>query len=377
MAKKVKLSKWPEARIRLTGEAESGKTTFYIAMAKYLGGDTYIWNTDGRIQEARRALGDTVYKPTASPLDVLAISAEVDADIKAGLFKTVNLFALDNLTQIFEKVTGISQVKSMQKESNIGPAEKAAKMKVVRTILASLPDHVHYVVLLHAYEAAAGTSTEQLKNPVERDTISDTEDDRLRRLFNLHLKTLFDEKTGKYGVMVEEYRYRPGMKPLLVFWDEAGMFEGMYERIMTKLCDEPVPAEEPKTWADFSEKHPFPNADIAIEMGTNFFVEISGGLRFYPFGDPNAEVTKKNGDPGTNGVLIHARGAYEKLKRGEYEGFKKPATAGDMAVAWKMLCERKAWEEVQKLGKKQPAEPTPMEELAEAPPEAELQEEMF
>lgn len=379
MAKVLGKTTYPEDKWLVTGEAESGKTTFAIALAKETadkGQKIYLWNTDGREQEYARALpeGKVLVPDTDDLFDTAAVLKAIEKDIAAGEFRDVGQMIMDNSTHIYQTETR----KALQDKMDGGKStynKKANAMALLRA--AVMRPRCNFIIFMHRYDA--GDLKGQM---VERDTLSDTEKDRLELAINVKLRTI--RQNGKYGIEVLMCRQRPGLKPFTI-WDEPGnFFQGMPQKIRAALYDNgAVPVDEPKAWKSFDEKHPFPNPDVAIQLGAEFFVEASG-QKFYPFGDPHTEVIKADGTPGTNGVLIHARGSYEKLKRGEYEGFRKPGTAGEMASFWKALVERKCHEQVQEFSKKKPeleVKPEPQVDMftepEEASPELELQEETF
>ena len=362
MAKTLSKTQYPEDKWLVTGEAESGKTTFAIALAKETaekGQKIYLWNTDGREQEYASVLpeGKVLVPDTDDLFDTAAVLKAIEKDIAAGEFRDVGQMIMDNSTHIYQTEAR----KTLQDKLEGGKStyvNKANAMALLRA--AVMRPRCNFIIFMHRYDAG------DLKGQMsERDTLSDTEKDRLELAINVKLRTI--HQNGKYGIEVLMCRQRPGLKPFTL-WDEPNnFFQGMPAKIRSALYDNGVPASEPKAWKDFGEENPFPNPDTAIRLGAEFFVEAAGE-RFYAFGDPHAEVTKADGTAGTNGVLIHARGAYDKLKRGEYENIKKPVNAGEMALFWKTLVERKAHEQVQKLSEKgkkeeEPTEPEPQVEM--------------
>ncbi len=344
MVRKVKLQKYPEDFWVIRGEAQTGKSTLVMEMMREYG-FSLLWNTDGRIQEYAAAVGpDNFVVPISPAFEVREIADELRRDQKEGNLKTLGFAVMDNLTHLYQETVR----RTLQDKIEGGKSsyvDKANIMKITMEALTRL--NVPYVVVWHLYEAG-----DQRGNKSMRDSLSPTEVDRIKMFINGVVETV--KQGDKFGVRLVYCRQRPGLKPFIL-WDEPGnMFKGMPARIRAALYDqeqaakveetvsEPDP-QEPSSWDEFGFNNPFPNPDIAIQLGTEYFKEVNG-VKHYAFGDPYEIPVKKDGTPGTNGALVYARNAYEKVKGGDYpkdlfEG--KPGSAGEMAVRWKATIDHK------------------------------------
>jgi hypothetical protein len=340
----------------LLGDANTGKSTLLAQLPTPIAGV----DSDGRMDEiAQLVSGGELYAQ-----ENLAEANDIDKALEwleknmpdSGVQSIVWDSITPVLLPIINRALDLAAMSPDGRKAEIGTANKSAvwepKARAMRKIQSIQNYGVHCVWTAH-YEPGRDHQGKEH----ERKTIPETELDRFTKVLNMKLRTIY--KDGKYGVVIEWLRKRPGMKPI-VLWDEAGYFKGMWERILAVTSDNPKP-EEPVTWADFGIDKAFPSPEVAIQLGTEQFEELPDGVKIYAFGDSLAKATKKNGDEGTNGVLVHARNAYEKLKRGEYEGFKKPTSAGEMAEAWKALVARKIVENK----KKQLETPKPKQEEAQ------------
>ena len=342
MARRPTLTKYPERKWAIDGPPKTGKSTFAYALAQEMGGAVYLWNTDDRTQEYIRALGvGNVLTPDVddlfSPRKVLNA---VEKDLDAGEFRSVGLVVMDNLTHLYQPIARkIMDANLHGQDNDDNKVSNVDKANIMRLALAAvMRPSKPFLLIWHEYESG----DQRGQNKRMRDSISPTEKDRLDLALNLELATV--KQDGKYGIKVVACRERPGLKPFIL-WDEPGnMFKGMGARIEAAVYDQAPPADEPQKWEDFNIKHPFPSIDTAIQLAAARYLEVdtpTGPVKVYAFGDPRAEVTKKNGDSGTNGVLIHVRRSYGNLKEGKYPDFKKPTSAGEMAEGWKALVERK------------------------------------
>jgi len=334
MARKPKAAKYPTLRARLTGEAATGKTTLIMAIIKELAGENgvaYIWNTDSREEEYVWGLGeDNILMPVADPLDTRAVNAEIMEDFAKGVLKNVKVMALDNLTYIFKKALT---------EGGQLALNKSKTMMNVRVALAQF--NVPVIAVSHI--EIVGTK-DNLKATVAKDTVSDKEKNKMANIFNMDMHTV--EKDGIYGVVIDRCRYFPRMKPLVI-WDKEGtMFEGFYSKIMKAvfgadgMTQEEAEKIDPK-FTDYGKGNPFPSVEYAVRFGAEYYAENKEtGVKYFAFGDPHEEVTKKNGDDGENGAYKHAQYAYNKVKETvvipvvKAEGIKGNYAAELMAEKW-------------------------------------------
>lgn len=342
MARKLKLTKYPELKAVIFGEANTGKSALAMAISKELGsGIPYLWPTDGREREYLAALGeDNVFFPdVVSFFNVAEVFTAVKDDVRSKEMDIVNLFIMDNVTHLYQGIVRPGQKRMADKEGGGGSTtiDKANTMAVV--VQAAMHSGKQFILIWHEYDAheydATAKKGEHLKKKRLRQSISITEVDRIDWSINLKLRTI--EKNGKFGIQITYCRERPGMKSVIL-WDEVGMWQGMLQRIRSVLFDS-VPISEPTKWDDFSKENPFPAAQrgetpLAVKLACEQFDIVNGG-RIYPFGDPRAETVKLNGERGINGALRHAKNAYDKIKRGYSKEYPKPSTAGEMTEVWK------------------------------------------
>ncbi|MCK6625570.1 MAG: hypothetical protein L6R45_10390 [Anaerolineae bacterium] len=358
--------KYPKPLIHCTGRPETGKTQLAISFALWLNEmmgkhKVYVWPTDGREHEYAQVLGtQNTLAPNANPLDVTAVHDEIAADLRKGEFKDVSLFSVDTVTHIYREASTTNQLKGMTGQGSSGHSLKAVTMMNVVTIVMAV--NLPAMVITHVYEKS---DHENLKNKSERDSISETEEARWKLAFNMKLETGKDDKG--YFVVIRECRERPGMQPRLLRDKEGGMFRTMPERIMRYLYDVQPPADEPKGWKDFGAEKPFPGKgddfkQNAVREMMNYFVEVEPGVKIYPFGDPAAQPTKKNGDPGINGAANHALNAYAKVAQEFKEAGGKGL--GQLTVKLKEYVEAKVETQVQAyLNKKvEPEAPAQVEQ---------------
>jgi len=129
-------------------------------------------------------------------------------------------------------------------------------------------------------------------------------------------------------------------------------FAGMPARIRQALYGQSVTEQSALGWEDFGQEMPFPRDNTqtikanALWFGLNHSVEHEG-RKVYPFGDPNAEVTKANGQAGTNGAANRANNAYDKIYEGRHPDYPKPTSAGEMTLYWKQYCEGKIQRQIE------------------------------
>lgn len=361
MAKRLKTTTYPEDKWWVTGEAQAGKSTFARAWFADLchnqpQAELYLWPTDDRLWEYAQAIGDErVLMPEVdNTLDVTAVLTAIEQDLRGGDFAHVAGFVLDNMTHIFQRETGVTLKKTMAGQATSGAAGKAAAMRVVSAVLMSVQKPL--LALSHTYLAA----TQNLKQKRKRDTISQVEEQRLKRCFNAKLEVLHQEE--RYGVQVVECRQQPGLQPFIL-WDEPGnYFAGMPARIRRALYDQPAAEQTTLTWDDFCKEVPFPRDNTqtikanALWFGLNHCVERDG-RKLYPFGDPNAEVRQANGQAGTNGAANRANNAYDKIYEGRHPAYPKPTSAGEMTVFWKQYCEGKLQAQIEAYERRKAGEP--------------------
>jgi hypothetical protein len=327
----------------------------------------YVWPTDGREHEYAQVIGtENTLAPAANPLDVSAVQDEINADLRKGEFKEVGMFSVDTVTHIYRQASSSNQLKGMTGQGSSGHALKAVTMMNVVTIVMAV--NLSAIVITHVYDKS---DHKNLEKKEERDSISSTEELRWKLAFNLKIETGKDEKG--YYVVVRECRERPGLKPFMLRDPEGGMFRTMPERIMRALYERERPADEPKGWKDFGLSKPFPDQGEqfkknAIREMMNYFVEVEPGVRIYPFGDPQAARTKKNGDPGINGTANHAQNAYTQVTK-EYTAA-GGKNLGELTVKLKEYTEAKVQklvEEYQLKHREPEAPPPPVDEPAAAP----------
>lgn len=334
MAKKLKLSKYPELKAVIFGEANTGKSVLAMAFSKEIGrGIPYLWPTDGRGREYLAILGEenVLFPDVQSYFGVTEVFDAIKEDVKDGEMSDVNLFIMDNVTHLYQGIVRPGQKRSLEGDSKgaITNIDKANTMAVV--CQAAMHSGVQFILIWHEYEAG----DKRGRNKKLRQSISTTEADRVDWGINLKMRTV--KQGRRFGIQITYCRERPGMKPVTL-WDEAGMWQGMLQRIRSVLFDN-VPADEPTKWEDFSKEKPFPpvqrgETPLAVKLACEQETEFNGE-KIYPFGNPRAETVKQNGERGNNGALRHAKNAYDKIKRGDCEGYPKPRTAGEMTEVWK------------------------------------------
>ncbi len=369
--------------IRTTGYARSGKSTLGMEFARYCmaqqaKSELYLISNDGREDEYHAAFGNAVVEPwpqkadaqaTFTTLDAAAVYDCVANDVKGGEFKRVGCVLLDNATNYFLDTTKATQVKAQQGQGSAGSSTKAAVMGTVATFL--MKPQKPIFVISHEHDAAGRNASAGQK---KRETISNTELSRMDRCFNLELEVIEDK--GRYGVKVLFWRYKPDLKPFVV-WDEKGMFEGIFDILLEALEGNQAQEVAPDEIVDINKygaNNPFPGDKDTFKANVGricmrYFVEHDGH-KFYAFGggefgvDLDAQVTKKNGEQGANGAPNHFDNAYAKIAK-SIEGKK---TYGVMSEAMKKYVLEKIqgriveYEAAKNGGAPAPEDPAPEEE---------------
>lgn len=341
MARVLTKSKHPIVQARVVGFAKRGKTTL-VAAACPPDKAIYVIPVDNRAEEYIDLVGvNRVIVPDMAEdapwklREPRLVLEEVRRDAEAGVFSKVGIVVIDSITPWYQERTRetLDDKLGGGKSSFV---DKANAMKLALAI-AQYPGLPYFIIW---HEEEAGDTRGKMST---RESISQLESARLELGINMDIETI-KGPNGEYGVKVST-RYRPGMKPL-VLWDKPdNMFVGMMERINAALYDQPVPDDEPMTWDDFGKDKPFPKPEQgktpkAVTLAAEHFVEFEG-QKIYPFGDPNAVVTKKDGSEGTNGAMNHALNAYEVIRNGRSQDYPKPTNPGEFAEVWKKYVEDK------------------------------------
>lgn len=233
MARWPRLTIFVEDKWSLAGEAESGKSTFAFAWLKSFRPAkpfAYVWNLDGREQEYVKALGEgSVAFPEVSdaynPIEVLEA---IEQDIAKGEFAYVGGIVLDPLTNIYAAVARVGQTKKLEGSKDPTNVEKANTM--ANTLSAIMRPRLPLLIIYHRHLAAG-------KNPQDgkrsRDSISETEIERLDKALNAQLQTVCDK--GRYGIIIKEAREKNMWTPLTLWDEKDNYFEGMPQRIRNAI----------------------------------------------------------------------------------------------------------------------------------------------
>jgi len=285
--KKMVKGKYPPRLWSLRGYPGSGKSTF----ASQMRGPMLVVDADQRFEEVLHlAEGDvyTLSERANDNVDTRRIETLLDENMPAAEIGTI---VVDSLTSIIAPlVTKAIQANDAGENKNRIAAfkEKALAMRQLQDAVTRWGTDV--LVVYHLVDARDGRAKE-----VSRPSISETELARLMRSLNLSLEmVLAEERRGVKVVWAR--RGRSGM----VLWDESGCWRGMPEAIEQAVYDGLTDEETERL--SRGEPVVFPSPEVALAWA------VEQGV----FDDE-----------------VHARNAYEKLKREA-----KPRTAGEMAALW-------------------------------------------
>jgi hypothetical protein len=360
---------YPVMQVKVTGESEHGKSTLVAQLLLELAAISkktkyFVWPADGRAQDYTKLLGrENVLVPDANALDSKAVLEEVIAYAKTKEFKAVAGASVDTVTLLWDKAI----------RTDKGGATALSKAQVMGNVRAAIGEfigaNIPFFALTHIYPAAtSATISNNTYRQEDRETLSVTEAGKLNRLTWLHLRCVRkgdpkDPESLRYGVIVTHSRYKTTNKVPFTLWDaeenrvNETPFVGMYDRLMQALFGSEAVEVVELEWVDYGAERPFPTPERAIQMGAYHFIESeeAPGMKFYAWGDPEAERIRKDGLPGSTGAFHRASAVYNLISpRGRVAKGTKPeminkyrakypniSNAEEMAVAWKQEVEER------------------------------------
>jgi hypothetical protein len=285
--KKMTKPKYPPRLWELRGYPGSGKTTFATQMRTPL----LPIDADNRFAEVVHLADGDVYRLSDDPsdnTDARRIADLLDANMPGSDVATI---VVDSLTTIIAPLVAKAILANDAGENKNRIAafkEKALAMRTLQDAVTRWGCDVLFVY--HVEDARDGQA-----RAVTRTSISDTELARLMRSVNLKLEIV--QSDGRRGVkVVWARRGRSGM----VLWDDTGCWRGMPEKIEQAVYDGLTDDERARL--ERGEVTVFPSPEVALAWAV---------------------------EQGAFEDEVHARNAYDKIKREE-----NPQTAYQMAALW-------------------------------------------
>lgn len=198
--------------------------------------------------------------------------------------------AIDSMTPRFREIISdaqdVAEMSAEERKRITGNSNKISayqdKARFMEKMAVFANFGINFVWVGHEFEGRDNKA-----QVVTKTTITKQEREKFRRNLNLHLRTGIDR--GKYFVEVIWARERPeltGQK----FFDEAGMFKGMWDKILASYEGAKVVA-----WDDVEY---WQKPDDAIAAAMEVYKEAPNGSKVHAFD-----------------VLNHAQNAYEKVKK--------------------------------------------------------------
>lgn len=286
--KPMQATQYPPRLWALVGYPGSGKSTFAAQMR----GPILAIDADHRFTEVLHLAKDVLAlsENSSDQTDADRITAILNAHMPGAHVGTI---VVDSLTAIIAPlVTQAIVDKDAGREKNLYAAfrAKALAMRQLQDAVTRWGTDVLWIYHLNDAKDAKG-------NDVTKATVSATELVRLTRSINVQLKIVTDEKKNKRGIkVVWARRGRDGM----TIWDDSGTWDGMPAKLEAAMYD--GMSEDDQARKENAKPEVFASPEIAVAWAM---------------------------EQGAFDEIIHARNAYDKIKRDH-----QPKTAREMAAYW-------------------------------------------
>lgn len=231
---KVAQKKAPR-RWALVAPSLGGKTTFAMQLATGEGNVLFL-DPDHR---AAASIDVAPNPDSVLVLDVtdytnpIEVAAAMDQDVPNGNVRSI---VVDSLTAIMDYKTSEAQLINASDHAPRNRSQtfldKALTMRHLQDAVSKFGTDVLWIWHIESGKFEGNSTTRQ--------TLSETERDRLCRNLNAVLEIIIDEKTGKRAVKVQNLRPKFGQDCETTLWDDTGCWRGIIKRIDAFL--ETVPA---------------------------------------------------------------------------------------------------------------------------------------
>jgi len=284
---KQRRRKYPRRLWAIFGPADAGKSSLCTQMRSPL-----VWvDADQRAEEIIDLVEGKLFGISENPTDNTSPD-RIDALLTEGMSSiSGGTIVVDSVTAVLEPIVAriMADIEAGRVKNKAGAWRgKSMAMKMLHNLQRFGAD-VIFVYHEHKALNAQGDWTQTR-------SISELEEARMLKSLNLQLRVF--KTNGRFGVTVVWARNgRSGV----TLWDEAGLWQGMPERIEAAVYDD-LTDDETLAFDEEPPEGPFPSASVAIAWG------FARGV----FKDE-----------------AHAQNAYEKVKRE-----KDPQTAQEMRDAW-------------------------------------------
>ncbi len=287
---RMRKAAFPPRLWALVGFPGSGKTTFSTRMR----GPLLPIDADQRYQEVMSLVAGEVYQLSdvaADNSDPERIAALLSENMPGSEVGTI---VVDSLTTIIAPLVTravLDNQEGRNKNRMASFVDKALAMRLLQDSVSKWGCDVLWV-----YHLQEGRNAQAEK--VTTATVSRTELTRLMRSLNLQLEV--EQEGSRRGIKVAWARQGRCYPEVPVLWDEAGLWQGMPERIEAAVYGGLSEEDQVRIAGEAPEI--FPSAEAAIAWGF---------------------------ERGAFQALQHARNAYDKLKDDA-----KPKTAREMRDLW-------------------------------------------
>lgn len=265
--KRIVPEKYPRRHWALIGAALGGKSTFAAQMR----GPNLVIDADHRFAEMVRAHGCDALAISEDPsdnVDVARIVACLEDGVPGAGVKTITV---DSLTAIISPVVQRALLANMHEENKnkaAAWAEKATTMKILMDGVTRWGTDTLFI--WHEEKGRGAKGEEEVK-----ETLSDTERDRLTRCLDVELRIVGDN--GKRGIEVAWSRYG---KSGVTLWDDTKTWQGMPEKVEAAIYGPEGAAfltfksgEEAQAWA--VSKGYF----ASLEKAKDAYTELRGAIK--------------------------------------------------------------------------------------------------
>lgn len=215
--KRVNNNALPPRRWALKGYYGAGKSHFLLAMR----GPVLMIDADGRRGELASAdlyeLSDEAvdHRSPERIQDILARNMPKSGIRTIGVDSITSLIGGDLARAMLDNANGVNKNKAS------AFVEKAEKMRLLQDAITA-----HGTDVLFIWHLEDGRDAQAKE--VVRETLPETERERLRRSLNAELRVVQDDRTGQRGIRVDWSREGPAG---MVIWDEEGYWKGVPEKV--------------------------------------------------------------------------------------------------------------------------------------------------